>query len=158
MGSMIILSKLADYAVIVATHLAAAVPAQVNAMQIAAETRLPPTTVAKVLKKLARAGIVTALRGASGGYRLARAPASISVAEIIAAIDGAFGMTQCTSGIGPCDRLHFCPTRPHWHRINAAVIQALSGVTLGEMTGGQVPSFMLPEFGAVPTIAERLPS
>jgi FeS assembly SUF system regulator len=146
---MIILSKLADYGVIVATHLAAAAPEQVNAMHLAADTRLPQTTVAKVLKLLAKAGIVTAVRGAAGGYRLARAPQQVSVAQIIAAIDGTFGMTQCTSTLGPCERLHFCPTRPHWHRINEAVGQALANVTLDEMTTGP----LLPIHHAVPAAA-----
>jgi FeS assembly SUF system regulator len=145
---MIILSKLADYGVIVATHLAQVAPAQANAMHVAADTRLPQTTVAKVLKLLAKAGIVTAVRGAAGGYRLARPASSISVAEIVAAIDGDFAMTQCTSKVGrlqtrECDRLHYCPTRPHWHRINQAVGEALAGVTLGEMIRPvqPVPSF-----------------
>ncbi len=146
---MIILSKLADYGVIVATHLAAAAPEQVNAMHLAADTRLPQTTVAKVLKLLAKAGIVTAVRGAAGGYRLARAPQQVSVAQIIAAIDGSFGMTQCTSTLGPCDRLQFCPTRPHWHRINEAVGQALANVTLDEMSAGPI----LPIHHAVPAAA-----
>jgi FeS assembly SUF system regulator len=148
---MIILSKLADYGVIVATHLAAAAPEQVNAVHLAAETRLPQTTVAKVLKLLAKAGIVTAVRGAAGGYRLARTPQEVSVAQIIAAIDGAFGMTQCTSTLGPCDRLHFCPTRPHWHRINDAVGQALANVTLDEMTAAPI----LPIHHAVPAAAPK---
>jgi FeS assembly SUF system regulator len=144
---MIILSKLADYGVIVATHLASVAPAQVNAMHLAADTRLPQTTVAKVLKLLAKAGIVSAVRGAAGGYRLARHASAISVAEIVAAIDGDFAMTQCTSKIGPCDRLHYCPTRPHWHRINQAVGDALGSITLGEMIlpGQPIPSFT-PQF------------
>jgi FeS assembly SUF system regulator len=148
---MIILSKLADYGVIVATHLAAASGQVVNAVHLAADARLPPATVSKVLKLLAKAGLVTAVRGAAGGYRLARAPELISIAEIIAAIDGAFGMTQCTSTLGPCERLHFCPTRPHWHRINEAVGQALAQVTLDEMTGtGTLPVFHAPA-GPTPT-------
>jgi FeS assembly SUF system regulator len=144
---MIILSKLADYGVIVATHLASVAPAQVNAVHLAADTRLPQTTVAKVLKLLAKAGIVSAVRGAAGGYRLTRQAGAISVAEIVAAIDGDFAMTQCTSKIGPCDRLHYCPTRPHWHRINQAVGDALGGITLGEMIlpGQPVPAFT-PQF------------
>ncbi|HWK43308.1 MAG TPA: SUF system Fe-S cluster assembly regulator [Stellaceae bacterium] len=131
---MIILSKLADYGVIVATQLAATPQPQVNAMTLAAEVKLPPTTVAKVLKLLARAGIVTAVRGAAGGYRLARDAHDISVGEVVAAIDGALAMTQCTSDIGPCERLQFCPTRPHWHRINQAVEAALERIPLAEMT------------------------
>ena len=69
---MIILSKLADYGVIVATHLAAGADRQQTAAAIAEETRLPRATVAKILKAWPHAGLVTATRGAAGGYRLAR--------------------------------------------------------------------------------------
>ncbi len=130
---MIILSKLADYGVIVASHLAAATPAQETTGQIATATRLSSTTVAKVLKLLAKAEIVKAARGAAGGYRLARAAADISVAEIVAAIDGAFAITQCTGHAAPCDRIAYCGTRPHWTRINQAIGQALDSIGLDEM-------------------------
>lgn len=138
---MIILSRLADYGVIVATHLAGIPERQVNAAAVAASTRLPPATVAKVLKRLAHAGIVTGARGAAGGYRLARAPEEISIAEVVAAIDGEIGVTQCASHVEGCDRTNFCPTRPHWAHINRAVGQALGAVTLAEMVG---PDFLRP--------------
>jgi Rrf2 family protein len=134
---MILLSKLADYAVIVATYLAEAAPAQVNAMHLAAETRLPPATVAKLLKLLARAGIVTAVRGAAGGYRLARPADEVSIAAVAPAL------TQCAGHVSPCDRLHFCPTRPHWQRINQAVGQALEAISLGEMASSRPAPPML---------------
>lgn len=135
---MVILSKLADYGVIVAARLAAGGDRQVTAAMLAAETRLPQATVAKVLKALAKAGIVVAARGAAGGYRLARHADAISIAEVVAAIDGAIGITQCTSHDvhgAMCERAHFCPTRPHWQRINRAVGDALAGVSLAEMNG-----------------------
>lgn len=138
---MIILSRLADYGVIVATHLAGIPDRQVNAAAVAAATRLPPATVAKVLKRLAHGGIVTGARGAAGGYRLARAPEEISIAEVVAAIDGEIGVTQCASHVEGCDRTNFCPTRPHWAHINRAVSQALGAVTLAEMVG---PDFLRP--------------
>ena len=78
---MIILSKLADYGVIVATHLATHSDRQATAAAVAAATRLPQATVAKLLKALAHAGLVVATRGASGGYRLARQGTEISVAD-----------------------------------------------------------------------------
>src|SRR5580700_3667845 len=106
---MIILSKLADYGVIVATHLALAPDRQENATSVAAATRLPLATVAKLLKALAHAGVVTATRGATGGYRLARPAAAISVAEVVAAIDGDIGLTQCSIHIGGCERTDYCP-------------------------------------------------
>ena len=130
---MIILSKLADYGVIVASHLALEPERQLNAAVIAAETHLPQATVAKVLKALARAGVVTAVRGAAGGYRLARPAIEISLAEVVAAIDGEIGVTQCSVHVPRCERTNFCPTRPHWQRINAAVGNALAAITLADM-------------------------
>jgi FeS assembly SUF system regulator len=132
---MIILSKLADYGVIVASHLAADPDRQMTAAVLAQETHLPRATVAKVLKILAHGGIVAGARGAAGGYRLARRAEAISVAEVVAAIDGAIGVTQCTSHGPSCDRTHFCPTRPHWQRVNDAVGAALGAISLAEMVG-----------------------
>jgi FeS assembly SUF system regulator len=148
---MIILSKLADYGVIVASHLAAHPERQATAAAIAAATKLPPATVAKLLKALAHAGLVTATRGAAGGYRLARLPAAISVAEVVAAIDGDIGMTQCSVHATDCDRTNYCPTRPHWAAINRAVGAALSAISLAEMIG---PLAFAP---ALPVFAEPAP-
>jgi FeS assembly SUF system regulator len=141
---MIILSKLADYGVIVASELAAEPERQMTATALAAATQLPQATVAKVLKSLAHAGIVTGSRGAAGGYRLAKTTEAISVASVVAAIDGAIGITQCTSHPAAskgatCERTHFCPTRPHWQRINGAVSTALSAVTLADMVADRSP-------------------
>src|SRR5579864_3370733 len=130
---MIILSKLADYGVIIATHLAAEPLRQMTAAALAHESKLPRATVAKVLKALAHGGIVAGCRGAAGGYRLARPAAKISVAEVVAAIDGAIGLTQCTNHGPDCQRSSFCPTRPAWQRINRAVGTALESVTLADM-------------------------
>jgi FeS assembly SUF system regulator len=142
---MIILSKLADYGVILTTALAAAQADHLNAPCLAAQTRLPQATVAKVLKLLTRAGIVTAARGAGGGYRLAKEAEDVSVAEIVAAIDGDLALTQCTvhgdvNHPGACERDQFCSTRPHWARINAAVDHALRQITLAEMVRDAPPA------------------
>jgi FeS assembly SUF system regulator len=139
---MIILSKLADYGVIVATHLAAQPERQMTAATLATEARLPRATVAKVLKALAHAGLVTGARGAAGGYRLARPATAISLAQVVSAIDGAIALTQCTTHGPDCRRSSFCPTRPAWQRINSAVGAALESVMLAEM----VPP--LPNFAA----------
>jgi FeS assembly SUF system regulator len=130
---MIILSKLADYGVIVATHLAAEPERQLTAAALADEVRLPRATVAKILKSLAHAGLVTATRGATGGYRLARAARLISVAEVVTAIDGDIGLTQCSVHVAECTRTDYCPTRPHWTAINRAVAEALAAVSLDAM-------------------------
>src|SRR5437762_10755944 len=148
---MIILSKLADYGVIVASHLAAQPDRQETAAVVAAATRLPPATVAKLLKALAHAGLVSATRGSAGGYRLARPPAAISVAQVVAAIDGDIGMTQCSVHAEDCERTTYCPTRPHWAAINRAVNTALAAVTLADMIS---PFAFLP---AAATRADAVP-
>jgi FeS assembly SUF system regulator len=130
---MIILSKLADYGVIVATHLAADPQRQLTAGAAAEDVRLPRATVAKILKALAHAGLVIATRGAAGGYRLARDARTISVAEVVAAIDGNIGLTQCSVHVADCARTDYCPTRPHWTAINRAVEKALAAVSLDAM-------------------------
>jgi FeS assembly SUF system regulator len=138
---VIILSKLADYGVILGVHLARASGAAeapiTTAGALAEATQLPVSTVAKVLKSLARAGLVTSVRGAAGGYRLARPAALITIAEMVRAIDGPLGVTECTSDEDHCTRVSFCATRPHWSRINSAVSAALASVSLADMA---VPS------------------
>jgi len=151
---MIILSKLADYGVIVATHLAASPDRQVTAGAVAAATRLPQATVAKLLKALAHAGLVMATRGPSGGYRLARGAKAISVAEIVAAIDGDIGLTQCSVHIDECARTTYCPTRPHWAAINRAVGEALSAVSLDAMITPAAFTHRIPAHATSPEIDE----
>src|SRR5215472_8279316 len=148
---MIILSKLADYGVIVATHLALAPERQENAATVAAATRLPLATVAKLLKALAHAGVVVATRGAAGGYRLARGASAISVAEVVAAIDGDIGLTQCSVHVDECAHTNYCPTRPHWAAINRAVGQALAAVSLDAMV---TPAAFVPRMSIRPTSPE----
>src|SRR2546421_12295732 len=111
---MIILSKLADYGVIVATHLATHPDRQETAAAVALATRLPQATVAKLLKALAHAGMVTATRGAAGGYRLARPAGMISGAEAVAALVGDIRMTQCDGHVTDWEHRTYCPNRPHW--------------------------------------------
>jgi FeS assembly SUF system regulator len=148
---MIILSKLADYGVIVATHLAAYPNRQLTAGTVATETRLPQATVAKLLKALAHAGLVTAARGAGGGYRLARSATSISVAEVVAAIDGDIGLTQCSVHVDECARTTYCPTRPHWAAINRAVGEALSAISLDAML---TPAAFVPRASPTPNSSQ----
>jgi DNA-binding IscR family transcriptional regulator len=70
---------------------------------------------------------------ASSLRRLARLATSISVAEVVAAIDGDIGLTQCSVHVDECARTTYCPTRPHWAAINRAVGEALSAISLDAM-------------------------
>jgi len=130
---MLRITKLTDYATVVLCALADA-PARVhNAAELAETARLELPTVSKVLKPLAHAGLVTSFRGASGGYKLARAPAQISLIEIVEAIEGKLGLTECSGEHSNCEHEPHCGTRGHWHRVNEVIAGALRGVSLAEM-------------------------
>lgn len=132
---MIRISRMTDYGIVLLTHFARHPKEQThNVRDLAAETRLPLPTVSKILKTLTRSGIVQSHRGVKGGYRLTRAPEAISVAEIIAALDGPIAITDCTTGsAGLCELERLCPVSANWQRINRAVREALERVTLAEM-------------------------
>ncbi|MGH8040858.1 MAG: SUF system Fe-S cluster assembly regulator [Rudaea sp.] len=130
---MLRVSKLTDYATEVMTALAAA-PARVHsAQELAERVRLEAPTVSKLLKQLAHAGLIESFRGVNGGYRLARDPARISIADIVIAMEGPIGMTQCSAQAGLCDHESHCGVRVNWQRINQAIATALAEVSLADM-------------------------
>ena len=128
------LSKLADYATVLMACLAEDRSVLLSAQSLAERTRLETTTVAKLLKQLAQADLVVSTRGATGGYRLAREPLAISVAEIIGAIEGPLGMTECSIHSGLCKRESYCTVSSNLRKISNAVETALRTVTLADMT------------------------
>ena len=131
---MLRITRQTDYGVILLAHLAERPGRVYNAPELAAETGLPVPMAGKVLKTLARAGLLASQRGAHGGYTLARAPEAISVAEVIAALEGPIALTDCIAqGPGECGQEAGCRTRVNWHHINAAVHTALARISLAEM-------------------------
>jgi FeS assembly SUF system regulator len=132
---MLRVSKLTDYATEVMAALATE-PARVHsAQELAERVHLESPTVSKLLKLLAAAGLIESFRGVNGGYRLAREPARISVADIVTAMEGPIGMTECSAQAGACDHESHCGVRVNWQRINQAIAGALASVTLADMLG-----------------------
>jgi len=131
---MLRISKMTDYAVVLATHLAAAEGPHA-ARDLAVQTQIPEPTASKVLKKLARAGVVVSQRGAKGGYALARPPEQVGVNEVIEAIEGPIAVTECSDDTAnsSCEYETNCGVRANWQRINVAVHKALSEITLADM-------------------------
>ena len=133
---MIRMTRLTDYGIVLLTHIARH-PARLtrNAPDLAAEAHLPLPTVSKILKILAREGLLIPHRGAKGGFSLARPPGEITIAEIIAALEGPIALTECSGHApGRCGIERLCPVGTNWQRINRAVLDALRGITLAEMT------------------------
>jgi FeS assembly SUF system regulator len=130
---MLRLNKLTDYAVILLTTLAGRSNV-VTVAELAEQTAIPTPTIAKILKKLAKSDILGAQRGAAGGYRLVKPTSAVTMADIIAAMDGPIALTDCVDGhIKNCNIQNICSMHGHWEKINRAVRGALESVTLADM-------------------------
>jgi len=136
---MLRISKLTDYAIQVMVCLYSADQLKsgclLNTQKLAERIYLEPPTVSKVIKLLCKQGLVESIRGAQGGYRLAHEGATVSVADIIAAIEGPIAMTECSVDENLCGQQSVCGLSTNWRRISDAVSEALSSVSLAEMAG-----------------------
>ena len=128
------LNRLTDYAVVVMGQMARDAEELWTAPRIAQETGVPLPTVAKLLNALAHGELISSHRGAAGGYTLNRSAETISVAEVIQALEGPIALTACVDGAsGGCEVESFCPMRGNWDKVNKAIHGALSQVSLADM-------------------------
>jgi FeS assembly SUF system regulator len=130
------LSHLADYAVVLMTAAARRpVSARLSATELAVETGVPLPTAQKLMGQLAGCGLLRSVRGASGGFSLARAAQDISLADIVEAVEGPIAMTVCSGqeGVSDCALDAHCRVKPHMGVVGNAVRGALGAVSLTEL-------------------------
>lgn len=151
---MLRISKLTDYGTVVLAHLADGPAGVASAAEVAAATGIGLPTVSKLLKLLAKEGLVTSTRGAQGGYRLARDANSISAAHVIDALEGPVSITECSASNSHCDYETFCCVGSAWQRINVAIRGALEEISLADLlrSNSPVPRF---EFAGMPITVEK---
>ncbi len=131
------LSSLADYAVVMMSASArhCGVMGRLNATLLSEETGIPLPTVQKLVSRLSSAGLIESTRGTGGGFRLSRPPVSISLADIIEAVEGPIVLTSCVDeGRHDCIIEENCRVKPHWNVVNGAVRGALAGVSLASLS------------------------
>ena len=126
------LSSLADYAVVMLSAAARHPGAErLTANLLADETGVPLPTAQKLMGRLTQAGLLVSARGTGGGVRLARDPASISLADIVEAVEGPIAMTACVDDLRhDCGLEGACRVKPHWGVVNDTIRGALGGVSL----------------------------
>ena len=129
------LSHLADYAVVLMTAAARRDAGErLSATELAAETGVPLPTTQKLMGQLAASGLLSSARGASGGFALARPAESISLADIVEAVEGPIALTMCSdSNNHECILDAHCRVKPHIGIVGNAVRGALGAVTLTEL-------------------------
>lgn len=99
-----------------------------------AQLGLPDQYLEQLLGSLRKAGLVNTVRGAQGGYQLAKSPAEISVGHIIDAMEGPLNLSECaTDGAGPCPRSAGCKTKRVWEYLTDSINQLLYSITLQDM-------------------------
>jgi Rrf2 family cysteine metabolism transcriptional repressor len=92
--------------------------------EIVERENLPGTYLEQLMVPLRKAGIVQAVRGAKGGYTLARSPAEITVLSILEALEGPLNLADCPSGSGCCGQPDTCALQELW----AEGSRALDGI------------------------------
>jgi FeS assembly SUF system regulator len=129
------LSHLADYAVVLMTAAARrSAGARLSATELSGETGVPLPTAQKLMGQLAACGLLRSVRGASGGFSLAKAAQEISLADIVEAVEGPIALTMCSDSTNhQCLLDAHCRVKPHIGAVGNAVRGALGAVTLTEL-------------------------
>jgi len=127
------ISRLTDYATMILVHLASRGGTVCSASDVAAGTRVALPTVQKVMKLLARAGLITSARGSEGGYALARPAESISAADILDVLEGPVALTECSATDSHCELESLCQVGGAWQRINKSIRAALGDISLADL-------------------------
>ena len=132
---MIRMTRLTDYGIMLLTLFARDEKHPMkSARDLSQQAKLPLPTVSKILKLLARHGLLVAHRGVRGGFTLSRKPDAITMAEVIGALEGPIGVTDCCAPSSDCGIEKSCIVKSNWLKINKVVLEALARITLAEMT------------------------
>jgi FeS assembly SUF system regulator len=137
---MLRISRLTDYATVILASLGGGSLA--SAADIAERIHIGLPTVSKLLKELQHAGLVKSVRGARGGYQLARPATGISAADIIDAVEGPVALTECSSGSSLCGIATTCTVGHGWQGVSQAIRRALIGISLTDLVSrdGEFPT------------------
>ena len=130
---MVRLSKLTDYASVLLAQMARYPLVLWSAGQLAEESLVPKPTCIKLLKLLAKSGVVNSTQGARGGYSLAKTPERITVKTIIEAIEGPVAMTECSKDEVLCRLTDHCSVMSRWQDLGNQVKSMLARTTLADL-------------------------
>jgi FeS assembly SUF system regulator len=132
---MVRLTKLTDYGLVLLTYMAREHDISLwTARDLARESGLPKPTVSRLLQELLKGGLLVSARGIKGGYRLARRARDISIAEVVAVLEGPIALTECSTEVsGLCDLESCCAIKNNQQLISQAVRALLLGITLADL-------------------------
>ncbi len=129
---MLKLTKKADYGLIAMKHLAEHARS-CSAKDVAESYGMPQELLAKILQRLAKAGLLTSQHGINGGYALAKDARLISAFEVIAAIEGPLFITSCVTTRGNCEQTDRCTVREPLRKVNESIQDVLKQISIRDM-------------------------
>jgi len=128
-----------EYSLIIVLHLARQArdgPGTVAARELSESERLPGDYVEQILLRLRRAGLIESVRGARGGYRLAREASRISVRDVMGASEHQTFELNCESHPVDADRCatgSSCSIRPVWQALQRRIDDLLEGISVADL-------------------------
>lgn len=135
-----------DYAVRCLLHMARRPDGIFTVREISGPRGIPPAFLAKILQKLGKAGIASSVRGARGGFRLARHPGAITLLSVIEAVEGPLAPNECLVEGNRCSQATRCAVHPVWRELREVLAVKLGKVTLQRLVE-QEDAMNLAEFG-----------
>lgn len=94
---------------------------------------VPKQYLEQILGNLRRAGLLSTVRGAQGGYQMAYSPEEITLRDIIDAVEGPIELSECASSEPACQRSGSCPVRWVWQRVTDSINHELEKIKLSDM-------------------------
>lgn len=152
---MTLLSRKADYALLILSHLHHHATEGGNARAIAERFKLGRPFVANILKELCQKGFVTSTRGVKGGYLLAKSAQSITLAELLGAIEDGFQLTLCSENQNVenrCEVADVCTIKGPMADIQRRLMGLLQSVTLADLFNGNSTEMkLIPKLSVLPS-------
>lgn len=131
---MLRISRITDYGTMILVHLASRAGRVCSASDVAAGTHVALPMVQKILKLLARSGLVVSVRGSGGGYTLGRPADAISAADILDVLEGPVAITECSLSDSQCELESLCQVGGAWQKISRSIRVALDDITLADLS------------------------
>lgn len=129
-----LLTRAADYAVRVLIHLATLPPgSRVQRATLAQATGVPESFLSKVLQSLVRASLIASQTGVNGGFELTASAETLTLLDVLEAIDGPLGLNTCVATGQRCERQESCPAHPVWIEAQEAVSKVLRAATIARL-------------------------
>ncbi len=128
------ITRQADYATRAVLYLARMQNGhRVATSKVALEQKIPPAFLVKIISQLSIAGILHTSRGVRGGVQLARAPGTITLLEVIEAMDGPIQLNECVEASGNCILEDECPLRQVWCDAQTKLVAQLKSTDFAQL-------------------------